>query len=196
MARTTRSISLCLAAGLLLPGCLAEDRPPRPDPKTAFCTRLQERGDAAFTKKDLDFLDKEADRAQRRDPSLAARLRKIAARGRLEADVVVYLQKGVTAKRRKRLEKELDKLEELGPYVYVSSPEALSRFKDQNRDNPELWETLGPRTLPPYYTVDIGAEPSDEVAEVAEAFPFVEEVRTADKLRADALVKLGNLCDL
>ena len=189
-------IASCLLLAVALTGCLAEDPPPRPDAKTAFCERLQERGDRAFTDEDLEFLDLEADRAARRDAQLAARLRKIAARGRLEEDVVAYLEKGVSAKRRKRLEKELDKFEELGKYSYVTSPEALRRFKEDNKDNPELWETLGPRSLPPYYLIDIGAESSDEVAEKTEEFPFVEEARTADKLRAAALVRLGNLCDL
>ncbi len=190
--------ALCIACGAAATGCLAEDRPPRPDPKTAFCTRLQERGDAAFTRKDLAFLDREADRAAKRDPDLARRMRKIAESGRLEADLALYLKKGVSAKRRRNLEKLLDdKFPKLETYEYISSPAALRAFRKKYADNPELFESLGRRDLPPYYLVDAGGEAADQIRKkVVAELPFVAKIITEDELRAKALRRLGALCDL
>ena len=159
---------------------------------------MQERRDAAFTKKDLAFLDKEADRAARRDPDLADRLRKIAEAGRLEADLALYLKKGVSAKRRRKLEKLLDdKFPKLKAYEYISSPAALRAFREKYADNPELFETLGRKDLPPYYLVDAGGEAPDDIRKkVVREFPFIQKIITEDELRAKALRRLGALCDL
>ena len=197
MRRSRSLAALCILLGSAATGCLAEDPPPRPDPKTAFCQRLQERRDAAFTKRDLAFLDEEAERVERRDPDLAARLRKIAEAGRLEDDAAIYLKKGVSRKRRNKLEKMLEKeFEKLGGYDYVTSPEALRAFKEKYADQPELFETLRRKSLPPYYLVDAGGESPTEIAEAALELPFVEDVVTEDDLKAKALRRIGALCDL
>ena len=190
-------VALCLASGAVGSGCLAEDPPPRPAPKTAFCTRLQERGDAAFTRNDFAFLDREAERAKKRDPKLARRLREIAEEARLEGDLAIYLKKGVSDRRRKKIDKVLDKkFPKLRAHEYISSPRALKAFKKKYADRPELFETLGRKDLPPYYLVEVGPESPAEVAKAALEVPFVEEVITEDELRAKALRRIGALCDL
>lgn len=190
--------ALCVVCAATAPACLAEDKPPRPDPKTAFCTRLQERSDAAFTRKDLAFLDQEADRLASRDPDLARRLRKIAGAGRLEADLAIYLKKGVSVKRRRKLEKLLeDKFPKLKTYEYITSPAALRAFREKYADNPELFENLGRRDLPPYYLVEAGRESADEIRrKVVRELPYVEKIIMEDDLRAKALRRIGALCDL
>ena len=65
-----------------------------------------------------------------------------------ESDVVVYLRSDPREGEIAELYERVNALDGVEAVYYITSEEALREFKDTFREEPHLWETLGPRSLP------------------------------------------------
>lgn len=102
-----------------------------------------------------------------------------------EADINVYLHDESTLQETAALAAQIEALEQVAAVYYITSEEILREFSNIFRDEPQLFENLGPNALPAMLRVVL--HNPDDAEAVAKSLPeskAVDEIRSGRPSRA------------
>lgn len=107
-----------------------------------------------------------------------------------ESHVTVYVSDDASSSELLALQEYLAQLDGVRSVFFISSEEELREFKDIFRDDPELWETLGPRSLPANFRLLLDdPETAPSVADSIEERKIIDDVRWHKNLDEETLLE-------